>query len=396
MLCGCSTTSGVKKAIRIDPPPISRKATTNDQASASESIGVAAAGDISSIPVERRPSPIRPASFDQQPPNLSQNVDVAPVPVEVLAVPNIDQSDVERPTLSLDLAGALGLAQGQNPRVAFAQAQVSQAYAQYDAARFMWLPSLRAGMNYNKHEGRIQDVAGTTIDISRGAAFGGMGANAVGAGSPAIPGVYVNFHTTDAIFQRRIAGYALDARESQAEAVNNDQLLDTALAYISLLEAVQRKAIAEDTLRHGEELTKLTTEFVRTGAGNQADADRASAALAALHNEALRAEEAATIASARLAQQLTWDPTVLIVPQEATAMPIDLVPMDEASISDLVATGLSNRPELAANSSLVCEAVNRLRREENAPWLPSLLMGVSYRRVRSRNGRRYYQGWRPI
>src|SRR6185436_14862218 len=35
-------------------------------------------------------------------------------------------------------------------------------------------------------------------------------------------------------------------------------------------------------------------------------------------------------------------------------------------------------PELSASRSLVCEAVNRLRREEHAPWLPSVLLGVSY------------------
>jgi outer membrane protein TolC len=46
--------------------------------------------------------------------------------------------------------------------------------------------------------------------------------------------------------------------------------------------------------------------------------------------------------------------------------------------ADLVATGLSNRPELAANRSLVEEAVSRLRREQNAPWLPSVLLGMSY------------------
>jgi outer membrane protein TolC len=48
------------------------------------------------------------------------------------------------------------------------------------------------------------------------------------------------------------------------------------------------------------------------------------------------------------------------------------------AMGDLVATGLSNRPELAASRSLVGEAVNRLKREENAPWLPSVLLGVSY------------------
>jgi outer membrane protein TolC len=69
---------------------------------------------------------------------------------------------------------------------------------------------------------------------------------------------------------------------------------------------------------------------------------------------------------------------VLIVPQEANIIPIELVPLESAIMSDLVATGLSNRPELAASRALVCEAVNRLRREQHAPWLPSVLLGVSY------------------
>src|SRR5437868_945186 len=104
--------------------------------------------------------------------------------------------------------------------------------------------------------------------------------DAVGAGSPGIPGVYAYFHTADAIYQRRITGYAMEAREFQGTVVTNDQLLETALAYLTLLDAMQRKAIAAETMQHGTELVELTTNFARTGAGNQADADRATAALA--------------------------------------------------------------------------------------------------------------------
>src|SRR4029450_2372026 len=96
----------------------------------------------------------------------------------------------ERAGLPIDFATALGLTAGQNPRIALAQAQVQQAYAQYSAARVLWLPSIRSGMNYNKHEGQIQDVAGFSFRTSRGAAYGGLGAGAVGASSPAIPGIY--------------------------------------------------------------------------------------------------------------------------------------------------------------------------------------------------------------
>jgi hypothetical protein len=71
----------------------------------------------------------------------------------------------------------LMLTSGRNPQVAFAQARIEESRAQLDRAESLWLPSLRAGANYNKHEGRIQDVAGQVIETSRGSAYGGLGAS---------------------------------------------------------------------------------------------------------------------------------------------------------------------------------------------------------------------------
>ncbi len=99
-------------------------------------------------------------------------------------------------------------------------------------------------MNYNKHEGRIQDVAGTVIETSRGSFYSGVGANAVGAGSPAVPGIVSQFHFADAIFQPKIAQRTACARQSAALATTNDQLLATALAYTELLRAEQELSVA--------------------------------------------------------------------------------------------------------------------------------------------------------
>lgn len=349
-----------------------------DDGPAADAAGTTQAASAFPQPVIE-PAPARaiePAAQPAEQPAVQPAAYQPPV-VAVEPLPPASATSEDRPGLPIDLATALGLTAGQNPRIAFAQAQVAQAYAQYDAARVLWLPSLRAGMNYNKHEGRIQDVVGSTIETSRGAAFGGLGANAVGAGSPAVPGVYALFHTTDAIFQRRITGFALDAREAQSTATVNDQLLATALAYLELLEAMQRKAIAIETLKNGEALAQLTADFARTGAGNQADADRAAAAVALLRNEVTRTDEAIAVATARLAQQLSADPSLTVAPQEATVVPIELV-AQETPIADMVALGLANRPELSASRSLVGEAVSRLRREEHALWLPSVLLGTSY------------------
>jgi outer membrane protein TolC len=381
MLAGCRTTDQPPAVAQRDivPLAITRPQPVPLPANPTAPAPAVQFAAFSQEPAAIVPQPLPdPAAGPARPALVPPPSSTQPMPVEIMPAAPGDPAAGERPTLPLDMATSLGLTQGQNPRVAFAQAQIAQAFAQHESARVLWLPSLRAGMNYNKHEGRIQDVVGTNIDTSRGAAFGGLGANAVGAGSPAIPGVYALFHTTDAIYQRQITGHALDARESQATAVMNDQLLETALAYLALLDALQRKAIAGEALTNGDELARLTAEFARTGAGNLADADRAAAALALLRNEVARADEAAIVASARLAQQLSADPALLILPQEQHVVPIDLVPQENLTTGDLVAMGLSNRPELAASRSLVGEAVNRLRREEHAPWLPSVLLGVSY------------------
>lgn len=264
-----------------------------------------------------------------------------------------------------------------NPRVGAARAQVVEAYAVWQRAGVLWLPSLRAGLNFNKHEGRIQDVLGSNVETSRGALYTGLGANTVGAGSPAIPGVYANFHLSDAIFQPRIAGHIVEARNANAQATANDFVLQAAQAYLELLRAAQDRAIAEEVVAHAEQLAKLTEAYAKTGEGLESDYDRARTELALRRNELLRSEEAERVASARLAQLLSLDPTVVLQPQEPAVVPINLID-STSSANFLVAEALSSRPELQESRALVCEAVRRLQREKYAPLVPSVLLGVSY------------------
>jgi outer membrane protein TolC len=290
------------------------------------------------------------------------------------AVPSTAQSVTSQP---IDLPTALMLTSGRNPQVAFAQARIEESRAQLDRAELLWLPSLRAGANYNKHEGRIQDVAGVVIDTSRGSAYGGLGASAVGAGSPAIPGVLAQFHFTDAVFQPRIAQQTIRARNANARAVTNDNLLTTALAYMQLLRASQEKAVAAVAVQQAQELERVTGEFANAGGGLTSDHDRSRAELAMRKNELQRADEAVRVASARLAQQIRWEYAKELHPVEDTLYPISLVDLSTPAQS-LVAVGLSNRPEASESRHLIREAVERLHREQYAPLIPSVLLGVSY------------------
>jgi outer membrane protein TolC len=168
----------------------------------------------------------------------------------------------------------------------------------------------------------------------------------------------------------------VSAKRHAATAATHDILLSAALAYLDLLRAFQQQSIAEETLNNTGQLAALTAAFARTGQGNQADADRMQTELAIRKNAVAQAAAQTKIASARLAEVLNLDPTRVLVPEEPAIVPIELV-SHEAKAAQLVADGLSQRPELAESHSLVAEAVNRLNREQYAPLLPSVLLDVS-------------------
>ena len=279
--------------------------------------------------------------------------------------------------MAIDLGSAIQMACGQNPNIAFARERIAEAYAQHARAEALWLPSIRAGANWNKHEGRIQDVAGRVFDTSRGAYYSGFGANAVGAGSPVTPGVFANFHLADAIHQPKITEHAAASRQYSATVAEQDVMLQTAVAYLDLLRAHQERAIADDIQQRAEKLVELTKAYADSGQGLVADHDRARTELAVRRNDVWRADEAVKVASARLAQLLHADPTVELLPTETTVVPLTLAE-STATPQQLVADGLSHRAEVCEQRQLVSEACQRLRREEHAPLLPSVLLGVSY------------------
>jgi len=294
---------------------------------------------------------------------------------EVLPLPKPEQIQGNR--CPLDLGAALARVAGYNPQVAFAAARYREACARLEAARVLWLPSIRAGVSYNKHEGTLQEANGDVLDASRSALATGMGVGASGTGSPAVPGLLATFRLTDAIYQPLIAGNAAAAQREAARTTTQELLLETALAYLDLLAALQRQSIAEATLQNAQQLADLTAAFAASGQGQQSDADRARAELMLRKNDVTRAEEDVRVVSARLTELLHWDPTIVVQPEEPALAPIELVDQ-QVPLTELLARGLSCRPELAESRYLVAEAAQRYRRERTAPLLPSTLLGISY------------------
>ncbi|MDA0917959.1 MAG: TolC family protein [Planctomycetota bacterium] len=309
-------------------------------------------------------------------------VSFVPTPVPAPAAETSDSADdVDLEEFidpqKLDLSTALQLVAGQNPQVAFAHQRIAEASARLDAAEALWLPTIRAGVSLNRHEGTLQNSNGQIVDVSRSSLQGGFGAGAVGAGTNPTPGLSAEFHLSDAVFTPRIAERNLEASNFDSWSTYHDQMLRASTAYLELLRAHQEKAIATETRNNAAELVRLTTSFAKTGQGAQADADRAATELAIRRNDVARADEAVQVASARLVEVLHLDAPVQVVPVEQQVAPIELVSM-EPTVQQMVAIGLSSRPEVGQSGQLVAAACEQLKREQYAPLLPSVLLGMSY------------------
>jgi outer membrane protein TolC len=272
--------------------------------------------------------PVTPSSSSA--PAMAESVEPVELPAptgpaSVAPASSVDET-FEQP---ISLASALATTAGQNPQVNFARQRIAEALAGAQAAEVLWLPSLRAGANYNKHEGRIQDVVGDMIETSRTSVYTGLGAQAVGAGSPAVPGLLVDLHVRDALFQPQIATQTLGARRQESRAVTNDLLLETAVAYIDLLEAMQIRAIAGQVLLEAQSLADTTLAFAEAGQGLQSDADRSRAEVAFRQIDVRRADEAVRLASVRLARLLRADQNATLAPIEPVLVPIELIDADQ-------------------------------------------------------------------
>ena len=74
---------------------------------------------------------------------------------------------------------------------------------------------------------------------------------------------------------------------------------------------------------------------------------------------------------------IRWNSDQRLLLSESQLVPIELV-AEGNTPQGLIALALSNRPELAESRHLVGEAVERLKREQHAPLVPSVLLAASY------------------
>jgi outer membrane protein TolC len=261
--------------------------------------------------------------------------------------------------LPINLPTALHLSQARAIDVALASARIKVALAQLERARVLWLPTVEVGIDYFRHDGQIQDVAGNVFGTSKSAFMAGCGPSAV-------------FAITDAVFGPLAARQTLNARAAELQVAENDTLLAVAEAYFNVQQARGDLAAAIDTVRRTDKVVRKTAQLAE-GLAPQVETLRTRTELSRRRQLLQSAQERWRVASADLARLLRLNPAVLVEPMEPPHLQVTLVGCDH-TLDNLITLGLTSRPELAAQQALVQAALQRLRQERIRPLVPSVLL----------------------
>jgi outer membrane protein TolC len=252
------------------------------------------------------------------------------------------------------------LANARSLDIAVASERIRLAAAQLERAQVLWLPSIQVGVDYFRHDGRIQDVQGNVFDTSKSSFMLGAAPNAI-------------FALSDAIFGPLAARQVVQARQAGLQAATNDTLLAVAEAYFNVQQARGQLAGALDATRRAEELLAITEKVLAQGRAPQVEVVRVRAELARRRQDVHLARERWRVASADLTRLLRLDAAATVEPLEPPQLQVTFVGLDRP-VDELIPIGLVNRPELAAQQALVRAALEQLRQERIRPLIPSVLL----------------------
>lgn len=290
------------------------------------------------------------APVAQPPENLNPP---KPIPLPLPGVPAAD-----RP-LPINLPTALRLAQVEPLDIAIAAQRLEIAAAQLQRANRLWLPTLLIGGDYFRHDGQLQDVAGSVFGASKSTLAVGVGPSMV-------------FAFSDALFGPLAARQVVQARSANVQAAQHDSLLAVAEAYFNVQQARGELAGATDALRRGEDLVRRA-EKLAAALVPPLEAARVRTEVARRRQAVHLSREKWQTASAQLARVLRLDATAVTSPLEPPDLRLTLIE-SKYGLEELIPIALTYRPELAAGQAFVDAALERLRQERLRPLIPSLLL----------------------
>ena len=290
------------------------------------------------------------------------------------------KSQLEDREYPIDLGNALGLGGADNLQVRLARTRLFQAQARHMEAKTLWLPSIRFGVGYNKHDGRLQQTEGEVLEINRNSLFygGGLGLGAapLAGNASGPPRLMVNLSLADAYFKPLSASQEVAAHGAAERVASNDSLTEIAVAYHSLVEAYGQLANADSARDLSQNMVDLVENFEKEGFSSKTEVQRARTELGRWQRDVADAERLTMVRSTELARILRLPAQIRLVPVEEFVMPIDYVD-NGMDVDAMIAIAYGSRPEVSQHVARREAASFRVREEQWRPWIPNVQVGAS-------------------
>ncbi|HTU17012.1 MAG TPA: TolC family protein [Gemmataceae bacterium] len=311
-------------------------------------------------------------------PRREPGKDIKPDPAIEASLPQPPPSILPGPDAvnGIDLSCVLRLAGVNNPEFLIARQRVAVAVAQRLFAYAQALPNLNAGLNYDDHNGPLQQSDGNILKVNRQALYLGAGAGAIAAGTVNIPGVLLTGNPGAGLFEMLAVRQTVRVREAESLAVRNQIFLQVANGYLDLLRAEAHRSIALQNRDDAHEMARLMAVSAKHGRGRDADANRAASEYAIRINQVIDAEKQMLLASARLARLLNLPPSIQLHGIDGWVVPTPLVPQ-QTPMATLLLFAINQRPELAARRAAIRVATMQLRAAQVLPLSPTVWAGFS-------------------
>ncbi len=258
----------------------------------------------------------------------------------------------------IDLATALKLAGAQSLEVAIAQEKLAEAEAAHEQARQKFFPWIAPGVQWRRHDGRLQDVVGTMLDTRK---------QTLGVGVT----VAAQVDLGEAYYQALAAKQLARAANESLAARRLEAVAQAAAAYFELARAQAAVGTAGEALRVADTYAAEVRNGVDAGVASAGDAARAAVQSAKNRTLAATAAEQRAIAAARLAAVLRLPPATDLQARDGEFAPLTLFGPD-AMPGTLIAQALARRPELNQAAAATAAAETQARGARVGPLIPSV------------------------
>ncbi|HEV2046399.1 MAG TPA: TolC family protein [Chthoniobacterales bacterium] len=248
----------------------------------------------------------------------------------------------ESKLLTIDLPSALRLAGAQNLDVRLAREKLAEARAKQESAIERFFPWAAPGVTYRRHDNLIQNTEGLIEEVHKQSyAPGGTVAAQTDVG--------------DAIFKSLEAHQLTKAARHGLDAQQQETTLEAARGYFELAATHEAVGVAREALRASTDYAAEIDRAVNAGIAFKGDALRVKVQRQRDAIALRQAEENARLASAKLVQILHLDPTVELMPRDASVVPLSIISTKQP-LGDLVSQALATRPETRQSTAFLSAA----------------------------------------